>query len=349
MPPRIVTVHTLLPEHAHTAGEAMAAYDRWVAGRPRSFRDKAHRIFEAAAIEEKHTIAPADVIFGRRSLTESNRLYAEKAIELGERLLRESLEMAGWAPTDLDLLITTSCTGHMIPSLDAHLVNLLGLRSDVRRMPITQIGCAAGAAGMIYAYDFLRAYPGRRVALLSVEFPSNTIQIDNFSWDNIIGTAIFGDGLGCVLLGDGPSSAPAILDAEMRQVPDTTEILGYQLTDTGFLMNLDRCVPQVIEEHFDGITRPFLQRNGMRIEDLAQVLVHPGGVKILDKIEALIQPHGHNLNLSRTVMSRHGNMSSGTIHFILESYLRHPVRPGRALVMSYGPGFTAHQLLLEWE
>lgn len=349
MDPRIVAVHTLLPDHAHTAAEAMAAYDRWVSGRPRSFREKAHRIFEAAAIDEKHTVAPADVIFSRRTLEESNRLFAEKAVELGERLLRETLAKAGWAPADLDLLITTSCTGHMIPSLDAHLVNRLGLRSDVRRMPVTQIGCAGGAAGMIYAYDFLRAYPGRRAALLSVEFPSNTIQLDNFSWDNIIGTAIFGDGLGCVLMGDGPASAPAVRDAEMRQVPDSTDILGYRLTGTGFLMNLDRSVPQVIEDHFDGIVEPFLRRNGTDLGGLAQVLVHPGGVRILDKLEAILAPRGQRLDLSRAVMKRHGNMSSGTIHFILESYMRNPVRPGRVLVMSYGPGFTAHQLLLEWE
>jgi predicted naringenin-chalcone synthase len=349
MPPRVVTVHTLLPEHAHTSQEAMAAYDRWVSGRPRSFREKAHRIFEAAAIEEKHTVAPADVIFSRRTLAESSRLYAEKAVELGERILREALAGAGWAPADLDLLITTSCTGHMIPSVDAHLANRLGLRSDLRRMPITQIGCAGGAAGMIYAFDYLTAHPGHRAALLSVEFPSNTIQLDNFSWDNVIGTAIFGDGLGCVLLGDGPSASPILRDVEMRQVPDTTGILGYQLTDTGFLMNLDRCVPQVIEDHFDDIVGPFLRRNGLTLDTLDQVLVHPGGVKILDRIESLLAPHNQRLDLSRAVMKRHGNMSSGTIHFILQSYMTNPVRPGRALVMSYGPGFTAHQLLLEWE
>ncbi|MBM4154894.1 MAG: type III polyketide synthase [Lentisphaerae bacterium] len=349
MDPRIVAVRTLLPDHAYTAREAMDAYDRWVSGRPRPFREKARRIFEAAAIDEKHTVAPADVIFSRRTLEETNRLYSEKAVELGGRLLAGTLEQAGWAPADLDLLVTTSCTGHMIPSLDAHLVNRLGLRSDIRRMPITHIGCAGGAAGMIYALDFLRAYPGRRAALLSVEFPSNTIQLDDFSWDNIIGTAIFGDGLGCVLMGDGPSSAPLIRDAEMRQVPDSTDILGYRLTGTGFLMNLDRSVPQVIEDHFDAIVGPFLRRNGTDIESLARVLVHPGGVKILDKLEAILAPRGQRLDLSRAVMKRHGNMSSGTIHFILEAYLRAPVRPGRALVMSYGPGFTAHQLLLEWE
>lgn len=349
MAPRIHTVRTLLPEYAYSAAEAMAAYERWVSGRPRSFRDKARRIFEAAEIEEKHTVAPEAVLFQRRTLSESNRLYQQKAVELGGRLLRETLDEAGWAPTEIDLLVTTSCTGHMIPSLDAHLVNLLGLRSDVCRMPVMQIGCAGGAAGMIYAAEYLRAHPGRRAAVLAVEFPSNTIQLDNFSWDNVIGTAIFGDGLGCVLLGGDAPGAPQVRDVEMRQVPDTTGILGYELTDTGLLMNLDRCVPQVIEERFDGIVGPFLARNGTSLDAVDAVLAHPGGVKILDKLETLLAPHGKNVDLSRAVMKRHGNMSSATIHFILKAYLKNPVRPGRALVMSYGPGFTAHQLLLEWE
>lgn len=347
MHPSITCVRTLLPEYKYTAAEAMAAYDRWVSGRPESFREKAHRIFEAAAIEEKHTLVPAETIFSRRSLAESNQAYEKGALRLGERLLRETLEEAGWNPESLDLIVTTSCTGHMIPSLDAHLVNSVGLRPDVRRMPITQIGCAGGVAGMIYAYDFLRAYPRSRAAVLSLEFPSNTIQLDNFSWDNIVGTAIFGDGAGCVLMSGEGGRGPVIRDVEMRQVPDTTDLLGYSLTDTGYLMNLDRRIPDVIERHFMDVVESFLKRNEASLATIQQVLVHPGGIKILDKLDALLKAHGHHADASRAIMRRHGNMSSSTIHFILQSYLGGTPHPGRVLVMSYGPGFTAYQMLLE--
>ena len=350
MTPRILTTRTLLPECFYSAAAAAEIYQRWVAGQSEAFRRKAARIFTAAAIEEKHTVVPVGELFKPRSIDESNGLYRQKAIELGSRLLKSTLKQAGLNPADLDLLITTSCTGFMIPSLDAYLIEELGLRADLRRQPITQIGCAAGVTGLVYAVDFLRAYPDKRAAVLSVEFPSNTMQPHNFSWDNVVGTAIFGDGLGCTLLGAGAKHQPAVIDVAMQQTPGTTAVLGYSLTQSGFVMNLDPRLPQLIGANFMKVLEPFLGRNGLGLADIDYFLVHPGGIKILETIAKQLSAYGKGVKLSETLMRRHGNMSSATIHFIMEDCFRQPIKgPAHAVVMSYGPGFSTHLALLHWE
>lgn len=348
---KIIAIHTLFPEYEYSAEEATASYLSWVSSQSVPFQKKAERIFLTAAIKQKHTIAPADVLFNERTLEESNDLYKEVAIKLGTKILKETLQQAKIRPEELDFIITTSCTGFMIPSFDAYVVNNLGLRPDIKKLPITEIGCAAGASALIYANDFLKAYPDKKVAIITLEFPSNTIQLKDFSWDNVIGTAIFADGVACAILGGDKNTytdCPEIIDTKMYQMPDTTGILGYNLTNSGLKMNLDKTIPQIIEDNFENIVEPFLNKNSTKIKDIDYFLVHPGGVKILDKIEKILDKYGKNVDSSRKIMETYGNMSSSTILFILNEYMNKNNKNKTAFLLSFGPGFSAHELLLRW-
>jgi len=344
---RITATHTLLPQYAHSAEESRAFYDRWTAGRPESFRKKASRIFETATIEEKHTIVPAEMLLSKRSFEESNNVYRKKAIELGAAGLAEILEKSGTQASEIDYLVTSSCTGFMIPSFGLHVFNALGMRSDVVHLPVTQIGCAGGVSSLIYADHLLNGSRRKKAAVISLEFPSNTMNPVDFSLDNIIGTALFSDGVACALL-DGKGPGPAILDGGMRSVPVTTGLLGYQVTDNGLRMELDRRVPEVISEHFEDILVPFLRKNGLAVRDVDHFLVHPGGFKILDELEAKLKPYGKNIRLSRGIMKKYGNMSSATILFILDEQMQSAVAGETAVLLSFGPGFSAHMLLIRW-
>lgn len=346
---QILATHTLLPEYAHTADEALACYQQWVSGQSPEFQKKALGIFQSSAIKEKHTIAPAEVLFSQRSFEESNALYRENAITLGTRVLRDTLDKASIAPEEIDCIISTSCTGFMIPSFDMYVINALGLRRNVRQMPITELGCAAGVAALIFAHDYVRAYPDKKVAVITLEFPSNTVQLNDFAIDNIVGTALFADGVACAIVGNGGGSeCPYITDVEMYSVADTTNILGYNMTNHGLRMNLNKCIPRVIEKHFETIVSPFLERNSMTLRDVDYYLAHPGGIKILDKIEAILKTHGRDVAVSRHIMETYGNMSSSTVLYILNQYMQQEVRHKTGLMLSFGPGFSAHQLLLEW-
>ena len=347
--PRIVTVNTLLPEYSYTEKEALEVYTKWVSSQDESFRKKADRIFNNTQIKAKHTIAAPEVLLSQRTFEESNNLYKEKAIELGTAVLQQTLAEARLNPKDLDFLITTSCTGFMIPSFNAYVANNLGLRPDIKQLPITESGCAAGVTALVYANDLLKAYPDKKVAIITLELPSNTMQVNDYSWDNVVGTALFSDGIACAILDGKEDCSAKIIDSQMYQVPNTTEILGYNLTNSGLKMNLDKCIPQTIEEHFYEIVGPFLNRNGYKVEDIDNYIIHPGGVKILDKIEDLLAEKGKNAGLSRKIMEKYGNMSSSTVLFILSEQLKNTYQGEKTLMLSFGPGFTANQILLEWK
>lgn len=346
-PINIVAVRSLLPERRFSAEETEAAFMRWLADRPEAERLKARRILRNSGVRTRRSCLTVGEIFAPRSLTESSRVYRRNAVELGTRLLAETLVGAGVAPREVDVLITTSCTGFMIPSADAHMAERLRMRPDLLRMPVTEMGCAAGASALMYAAEMLRGRPGRTAAIVNIELPTNTMQLDNFSMDNIVSSALFSDGLACTVLRSGGEPGPARIDAwTTHQVPDSLDLIGYNLTSGGFLMNLDPRLPDVIAARFHEAIRPLLDGRRLTAEDIDHFLIHPGGVKILDRIEEALAPFGADARLSRETMADCGNMSSTTVIVILERLLASNPAPGRALLMSFGPGFGAHQLLL---
>jgi len=199
----------------------------------------------------------------------------------------------------------------------------------------------------MYAAEMLRGRPGATAAVVNIELPTNTIQLDNFSMDNIVASALFADGLACTLLRNGSGPGLAAIEAwGTHQVRDSLHLIGYQLTSGGFLMNLDLALPDVIAEHFESATRSLLEPRGLGLADLSSFVIHPGGLKILDRIDTILARHGRDALLSRETMRDHGNMSSTTVSVILERLLATKPAPGKSLLMSFGPGFGAHQLLL---
>lgn len=345
---RIVTVKTLLPEYEYTEQESMEVYKKWISNQDEDFKKKAERIFKNTQIKFKHTVASPEVLLSQRTFEETNNLYKEKSIELGTEVLRQTLIKNNIKPEELDYLITTSCTGFMIPSVNAYIANNVGLRADIKHLPITESGCAAGVTALVYANDLLKAYPDKKVAIVTIELPSNTMQVNDYSWDNVVGTALFSDGIACVILDGKTESSYHVLDTQMYQVPNTTEILGYDLINNGLKMNLNKCIPQTIQDNFYDIVKPFLKRNGLTIEQVDNFIIHPGGVKILNKIEELLVAQGKDAHLSREIMEKYGNMSSSTVLFILEETLKTAKTGETTLMLSFGPGFTANQALLKF-
>jgi len=343
----ILSVNTALPPNRYTADEMDVAFTRWLSTQDKVVQIKGRRILRNANVKQRHSFLTLDEVFSPRSLTESTQKYREAMIEHGTQALRKGLKLAGVRPDEVDILITTSCTGYMIPSVDAYMADELGMRSDLIRLPVTEMGCAAGASALIYASKMLAGKPGGIAAVVNIEFPTNTMQHDDYSMDNIVGTALFSDGIACTILRQGGEAGVAtIKDCAMHQVPNSTEVLGYQLTNTGLLMNLDVSLPEVIGNNFELATRGILDRNNLTLRDLKHFVVHPGGVKILDQIQSLLDEHGGDVSRSREIMRDYGNMSSATVMFILKSLLESDPEPGDALLMSFGPGFGAHQLLL---
>lgn len=347
---RIKTVSKLLPQYSRKTGEIIPYLKGWLEGQDERFIKKVIKIFENAGVEERYSVMSPEEVFAPTSFEQRNEIYAREGIELSAACLRKALHKAGWAATDLDYIITVSCTGIMIPSLDAYLINLLGLRQDIIRLPVTEMGCAAGVSGMIYAKNFLQSNPGKRAAVIAYESPTATFQLNDFSMVNVVSAAIFGDGAACALLSSHQDDdGPEILADEMYHFYDAEQMMGFKLVGTGLQMVLDVAVPDTIAEHFPEIIHPFLARNGLTIAEVDHLIFHPGGKKIVQLVEALFGALGKNIDDTKEVLRLYGNMSSATVLYVLERYMsRKPAAGDIGLMLSFGPGFSAQRILLKW-
>jgi predicted naringenin-chalcone synthase len=346
----VKAVSKALPEFWRSTTEILPFLDIWLKDQDDRFIRKVKKIFESAAVDKRYSIMSPEEVFSDLSFEERNNIYVREGIKLGAKCLETALEKANWQAQDLDYIITVSCTGIMIPSLDAYLINLLKLRQDIVRLPVTEMGCAAGVSGMIYAKNFLKANPGQRAAVVAVESPTATFQLNDFSMANIVSAAIFGDGAACVLLSSNEEDCgPEILAEEMYHFYDAEEMMGFKLTNTGLQMVLDVAVPETIANHFPNIIHPFLSKNGLDINNINHLIFHPGGKKIIQIVEELFGQLGKNIDETKEVLRLYGNMSSATVLYVLERIMDKKPTPGeKGLMLSFGPGFSAQRILLQW-
>ena len=347
---KILSVAKQLPKYNRETKEIIPFVKHWMKGQETRFQRKVLKLFEGAGVERRYSIMEADEVFFNSSFEEKNNIYVREIIKLAEQSLKKSLKKVDLQPIDIDYIITVSCTGIMIPSVDAYLINSLQMRQDIIRLPVTEMGCVAGVSGIIYAKNFLKANPNKRAAVISVEAPTATFQLENFSMANIVSAAIFGDGAASVILSSyEQDKGPNLIDEAMYHFYDSIDVMGFKLVNTGLEMILDKKVPETISNHFPMIIHPFLERNNLRIEDINHLIFHPGGKKIVTTVEGLFKSLGKNIDDTKEVLKLYGNMSSATVLYVLERFMdgdRH--RGEKGLMLSFGPGFSAQRILLEW-
>jgi alkylresorcinol/alkylpyrone synthase len=347
---KIVQVSKILPEFERTTPEIIPYVERWLMHQDDRFIRKVVKLFEGAQVDRRFSMLDPEIVFSELSFEKRNNLYKAAAIRESAEALEKALVSAHWTPESLDFIITVSCTGIMIPSVDAYLINHLELKQDIVRLPVTEMGCVGGVSGLIYAKNFLKANPGKRAAVIAVESPTTTLQLTDFSMANMVSAAIFGDGTACVLLSsEVDAQGPKIIDEGMYHFFDHTKLMGFDWVETGLQMVLSPEVPDVIEEHMQHVLGDFLDRNGLHLGNIEHFIFHPGGKRIVQQVEQSLLPFGKNINATKAVLREYGNMSSATVLYVLEEILSKPTKTGDLGVMlSFGPGFTAQRILLEW-
>lgn len=310
------------------------------------------RFHQRVGVETRHLVMP---FAGYARLTrwgEANRIWLEKAQELGEQAIDLALERAGMKRERIDALLTVSVTGIASPSLDAHLANRMHLRTDIRRTPIFGLGCVAGATGIAQAADYVRAYPGRVAVLLSVELCSLTWQRNDLSIANLISSGLFADGAAAVVVAgnDVAADGPEIVDAASSFYPHTEDAMGWDISEEGFRIVLSPEVPAIIRAKLPADVDAFLNSHGLARSDIGSWVLHTGGPKVLDAM-------AESLGLDRTACAASwdslrevGNLSSASVLLVLEDVmLRQRPAPGTwGLLAALGPGFCAQMVLLRW-
>jgi alkylresorcinol/alkylpyrone synthase len=336
---------TGVPSHCFSQADVTAAVSSWLAHDP-DLLDKLRSLISNSQVYRRYAPIPVAELVKPHAFEERNRIYIESARELGLSLARSALADAGIQAQDIDLIVTTSCTGYSLPGLDVMLANELGLRSDVKRLPFLQLGCSGGARSLAIAHDYLGAHPQHLVLVVALEFCTLTFQTDDFSLPNLVSAVIFGDGGGAAVLSGEELSHPPlcrIRNTRSHLFPDTGHFMGFDLRENGFHIVLDRDIPHFIGNNAGQLLWDFVRDNGSSLDFAA---IHPGGKSVLQALEYSCEIPAEFLRPSWKILRDFGNMSSATVLFILQEVLAGTPR-GNGIAAAFGPGFCLELLSLE--
>jgi alkylresorcinol/alkylpyrone synthase len=315
------------------------------------------RLHRNVTVDGRYLAIPAEQYVDIKTWGQANDIWIKVAQELGERALCVALQNAGLQPSDLGALLFTTVTGVASPSIDALLINRMGLPANIRRTPIFGLGCVAGAAGIARASDYVRAYPKQAAALVSVELCSLTLQREDLSVANLISSGLFADGAAAVIVtgpefeSSGPEiSGPKILATRSVFYPSTEEMMGWNISEKGFRIILSTEVPTLIRENLGRDVDAFLADNGHQRSDLKSFVLHTGGPKVLDASADALGLHNGQLDASWDCLRKVGNLSSASVLCVLEDVMknRRPEPGTLGLLAAMGPGFCSELLLLQW-
>ena len=334
VPPQVVEQHEAKARAREAFGGKKALFDR-LAG-----------VFDNAGIARRHIVAPQDWYMASHGWHDRNELYLEAAQSLFIEAATAAIGQAGLDPDEIDGVVTVSTTGIATPSLAARVGPQLGLRDDVRRVPVFGLGCAGGVSGLATASRLAVAEPGSKWLMVTIETCSISIRLDSDDPAAVVATALFGDGAAAAVVAGGEHSLARIAGSAEKLWPDTRRIMGWDVEDPGLSVVFDRAIPPFIEENLAQVVDEMCAKLGISRDEIDRFCCHPGGVKVIDAIEKALNLNQGALNLEREVLHDYGNMSAPTVLFILERLLKQGI-PDRVLMMAFGPGFTAAGLLLE--
>lgn len=341
----LLSLATALPPHIVQQDQAKAKARELFGGRKALF-DRLSGVFDNAAIDQRHTVAPIDWYAGNHGWQERNRLYLEAADALFIETAGNAIAGAGLSPAEIDGVVVASTTGIATPSLDARNGPRLGLRPDVRRVPLFGLGCAGGVSGLSTAARLAAAEPGSNWLFVTIETCSIAIRLDSDDPAAIVATALFGDGAAAAVVRAGNGGIASITGAGERMWPDTLGIMGWRVEDPGLAVVFDRAIPPFVEAELAGAVGGMLADMGANPAAIDRYCCHPGGVKVIDAIEASLELPAGTLDLERGVLRDCGNMSAPTVLFVLERLIARGLPP-RVLLTAFGPGFTCSALILE--
>lgn len=349
---QILSVRGALPEHCYPQSVITDALAEVVVSR--SLDEQLLRRFHAnAGVEQRHLALPLEDYARLEGFGQANDRFIEVGVQLGAQALTDALKAADLTPGDVDLVISTTVTGLAVPSLDARIAALVGLRPDVKRVPIVGLGCVAGAGGIARLEDYLVGHRDEVAVLIAVELCSLTIQRDDVSVPNLVASGLFGDGAAAVVaVGDDRSmdlpGRVEVLASRSHLYPDSERTMGWDVSSSGLKIVLDAAVPDVIRRYLGDDVDGFLTDRGLTRADVEWWVCHPGGPKVLEAIEGALALPRSAVGLTWDSLARIGNLSSASVLHVFEDTLRdRPPRPGSyGMLMAMGPGFCSELVLL---
>lgn len=350
---QLAAVRGVLPEHSYPQAEVTDAFAE-VLDSSGVNRELLGRFHTNAGVSHRHLALPLECYWELKDFGAANDEFIRVAMQLGARAVTEALAGAGLAPGDVDLIVSTTITGLAVPSIEARVASAIGLRDDVKRMPLVGLGCVAGAAGVARVHDYLVGHPDDVAVLLSVELCSLTVQRDDTSVANLVASGLFGDGAAAVVMvGERRAEAlglrsPRVVASRSRLYAATERAMGWDVGATGLRIVLGVEVPDLVRANVRGDVDAFLALHGLTRSDIGWWVAHPGGPKVLEAMQEALEVPREALGVTWRSLDQIGNLSSASVLHVLADTLRdHAPEPGSwGLLMAMGPGFCLELVLL---
>lgn len=357
---QILAARGVLPENTYSQQDLTAGFGDLIITSDDLDRAVLSRLHANSGVSTRHLALPLERYGELEDFGQANDLFIEHAVDLGAEAVVSALKAADLSPEDVDLIVSTTITGVAVPSLEARIAPVIGLRPDVKRVPVVGLGCMAGAAGVARLHDYLLGHDDEVAVLLSVELCSLTVQRGDTTVPNLVASGLFGDGAAAVVaVGERhpharrtpcPTDAarPTVLASRSRLYPDTERAMGWDVGATGLRIVLGVEVPELVDRHLGGDVDGFLDDHGLSRADIGWWVCHPGGPKVLEAMQSALGIGREALALTWDSLDRIGNLSSASVlHVLADTLSVRPPEPGsHGLLMAMGPGFSLELVLL---
>jgi alkylresorcinol/alkylpyrone synthase len=350
----VLSVNWSLPPNPYSQAELFEAFKEELEERHFNL-ERVARLHQNVLVGTRYLALPVEELKAIKTFGQANDAYIRIGLDLAQEAVERACEDAGISPSALDAILFTTVTGLATPSMDARLINRMGLSTQITRMPFFGLGCVGGAAGLSRTADWLKAHPDKLAVLLSVELCSLTIQRGDLSIPNIISTGLFGDGAAAVVCAGKDhalaqaSNGPRVRATQSVFYPNTEDAMGWAISESGFRIILSAEVPQLVQGHLRANVDAFLEKEGLVRGDLSEWVCHPGGPKVLKAVESALELRPEDLGISWACLEEMGNMSSASVLINLgKKQLEEPASGSLGLLLAMGPGFCAEFVLLEW-
>ncbi|MFC5560020.1 type III polyketide synthase [Ureibacillus thermophilus] len=318
------------------------------------------KVFENGEIEKRHFCVPLEWHKEEHTFEERNQLYIQLAVDYSVKAIQKCLQNEMYlkrpiSTEEIDAIFFVSSTGISTPSIDARIMNQLTFSDRIKRLPIWGLGCVGGASGISRAYDYCLAHPKEKVLVVCVELCSLTFQRNDFSKSNLVGASLFADGVACALVcGDeanveNQKMVPSIIRTASKWMPDSEDVMGWDIKNDGLHVIFSKSIPTIISKWLGPFIESFFEEVGLSIKDLEHFIAHPGGKKVLLAYKEALNLSDQHIKLSRKVLQENGNMSSPTVLYVLDEYMKR-IKKGDSygLLVALGPGFSGESVLLQW-